>query len=218
MIDKIKLANPGIPIYTIDDCRFKRFGLPVNLRYSNELVDYLNLKTGIPESGNKYIVSDTNAERLNVMQELENDFYGKMAIEIGWCNGHNTMLNALEYHKGNEIDVAATPSVLLLASLPDIKDGKISTADIEAFYLDKGQAVELYGTTLHYSPCAVSAAGFKMGVILPRGTNEHIDLTDRKDQTLWMRNKWLLAHPNAVNLVEKGAFIGIKGKNLEIRY
>lgn len=218
MLDRIRKLNPDIPIYTIDDIHFKRYGLPANLSYVDEFIDYLNAKTEIPQTGNKYVASDAGAERLNLMNEMQNHFYGEMPVEIGWCNGHNQKLNAMEYHKGNEVDVAATPSVLLLASVTDVKDGKLSSSDIEAFYMEKGQAVELFGTTFHFSPCAVSAEGFRMGIILPRGTNEQIDLTTKKDATLWMRNKWLFAHPDAANLVERGAYIGISGDNIEIRF
>ena len=83
--------------------------------------------------------------------------------------------------------------------------------DLEAFYMEGGSAVELYATTLHFSPCEVGTDGFKMGIILPNGTNMPIDLGKRHDPTLWMRNKWLFAHPDAEKLISNGAYEGITG-------
>ena len=51
------------------------------------------------------------------MQVSASKSFGEMEIQIGYCNGHNSMLNALEYHKSSEINVAATDAVLLLGSI-----------------------------------------------------------------------------------------------------
>lgn len=216
MIEEIRKYNPDIQIHHINDSNFTRYGKIINDFDFTGLIDYLDKHTQVPQQGNQYVASDENAERLEVKSNLENWFYGRMPLEIGYCNGHNQKLNALEYHKGSEIDVAVTPSVLLLGSITDIKEEKIQTRDLEAFYIEQGMTVELYGTTLHFSPCEVTKAGFKMGIILPKGTNEAIDLADRRDLMLWMRNKWLYAHPLADHLITKGAYQGIEGKMLEI--
>jgi len=216
MMSQISEYSPNVQIYSINDENFRRYGKKITGFDFTEFIEYLNTKTQIPQYGNKYVASDQYAEKLALLQELEDWFYGGMPLEIGWCNGHNKELNALEYHKSSEIDVAATSSILLLGSILDIKEGKIDVTDIEAFYIEQGQAVELYGTTLHYSPCEVSDSGFRMGIILPRGTNEAIDLKERIDPTLWMRNKWLLAHPDADNLIGRGAYAGITGEMIKI--
>jgi hypothetical protein len=216
--DIIRHFNPEMQIYNIDDSHFLRYGKKVECYDFTELVEYLNRETSIPECGNVYIASDGRAEKLKIFDEMENWLYGGMPLQIGWCSGHNTKLNALEYHRSSEVDVAATPSILLLASITDIRGGKISSDSIEAFFIERGQAVELFSTTLHFSPCPMSDSGFKMGIILPKGTNEPIDLSGSRDVTLWMRNKWLFAHPKAVHLTEKGAYSGITGKMPEIQY
>ena len=38
--------------------------------------------------------------------ELQKKGYGELPIQIGYCNGKNYKLNALEYHRSSEIDVA----------------------------------------------------------------------------------------------------------------
>ena len=144
-----------------------------------------------------------------------------MPLQIGYCNGRNSKLNAYEYHKGSEIDVAVTPLVLLLAPRQAIREGKLDTAETKAFYLPAGVAVELYATTLHYSPCKVSDEGFKCLVVLPKGTNLPMEaappVRDGEDRWLRVANKWLLAHPESP-AAAKGAYVGLTGENLEILY
>ena len=49
-------------------------------------------------------------------KEIEKIFYGELPIQIGYCNGHNELLNAVEYHRSSEINLAATDAVLILGS------------------------------------------------------------------------------------------------------
>ena len=63
-----------------------------------ELLEELKEKTPCPSSC-VYEPSITNFEKLPVKKTLENTFYGELPIEIGYCNGHNTKLNAVEYHR-----------------------------------------------------------------------------------------------------------------------
>ena len=61
------------------------------------------------------------------------------------------MLNALEYHRSSEANVAVTDIILLLGQQSDItEDFTYDTAQLEAFFIPAGTAVELYATTLHY--------------------------------------------------------------------
>lgn len=218
MLETLRKLNPDLPIGLVTSPEFGRFGRVVQMPEMDGFIRYLDRETDIPETGNRYVASDGGAEKPELMQRIQKLIYGGMPIEMGWCSGHNTKLNALEYHKGSEVDVAASASVLLLASLFDVREGKLDSKLVEGFYLQKGQAVELYATTLHYSPCAVTGKGFKMGVILPKGTNEPIDRSEYATTMLWARNKWLLVHPDAENLIGKGACACISGKNLEVRY
>lgn len=215
-IEKIRSLNPGVKIYPVSDLRFRRYGRLVTEYDFAGYTAYLEKSTAVPDEGNVYTASDPEAEKLPLKAELEDIFYGGMPLEMGFCNGHNRVLNALEYHKGSELDVAATPSVLIIGSIADIRGGKIDVSDLETFYMERGEAVELYATTLHFSPCETVREGFKMGIILPRGTNTPLDPGARPDKTLWMRNKWLYAHPRAARLVDGGAYIGITGGMPEI--
>ena len=157
-------------ILKVTDPAFKRYGRVVeNVDFSG-LVEELK-KTPVPE-GVVYEPSVEALEAQPVMEELSRVVYGEMPIQIGYCNGHNTMLNALEYHRDSEINVAATDAVLMLGLQTDVEeDHTYDTSRVEAFLVPAGTAVEVYATTLHYAPCHVTKEGFQVAVVLPRGTN-----------------------------------------------
>ena len=138
-----------------------------------------------------------------------------MPIQIGYCNGHNHLLNAVEYHRDSEINIAVTDLILILGKEQDItEDHTYDSSKMEAFLIPAGTTIEVYATTLHYAPCNVAASGFKCVVVLPKGTNTDITLEEKhtpEDDLLFARNKWLLSHPDA-NIA--GSVAGIKGENL----
>ena len=61
-----------------------------------------------------YVPSVEELEALDVAKALQNKGFGGIPIEIGYCNGHNKKLNAVEYHRSSEINVAVTDLVLLI--------------------------------------------------------------------------------------------------------
>ena len=108
--------------------------------------------TPVPEDV-VYVPSCEEMEALDVAKELQNKGFGGLPIQIGYCNGHNKKLNAVEYHRNSEINVAVTDLVLLLGCQQDIEeDFTYDTSKIEAFLVPAGTGIEVYGTTLHYAP------------------------------------------------------------------
>ena len=108
--------------------------------------------------------------------DLKMRVYGELPIQIGYCNGHNSKLNALEYHRSSEVNVAVTDIILLLGSEQDIApDFTYDTSKVEAFLVPAGTGIEVYGTTLHYAPCGVDGNGFKAVVVLPTGNKYRSD-------------------------------------------
>jgi hypothetical protein len=211
--------NEGISIKEIHDGSFAPYGKVISAYDFSDLLNYMEKETVIPQEGNIYKASVTGLEEFPLKEKLENGFYGEMPIQIGYCNGRNSNLNGLEYHIGSEINVAATDLVLMLGRLQDIVHDQYRSGDVEAFFVTKGTAIQLYETTLHFSPCKTASEGFKCIVILPRGTNEPLksDKAIYGDKFLFARNKWLLAHPDRKTLIEKGALPGITGENIELK-
>lgn len=209
-------------ILQITDPAFRKYGRVITNVDFTGLVEELK-KTDIPK-GVVYEPSVPELEALPVRTQLRRVTYGEMPIQIGYCNGHNIMLNAVEYHRDSEINVAADEVVLLLGMLQDVAaDFTYDTSKMEAFLIPAGTAVELYATTLHYAPCGRDGAGFRVAIVLPKGTNypledkhEAMDNTGAMSEDSLLRavNKWLIGHPEGG--LEEGAFLGLKGFNLSI--
>ena len=152
-------------------------------------------------------------------EELGEALFGGMPFQLGCCNGHNTKLNCLEYHRDSEFNLGTEDFVLLLAKMDDIENDILDTAKAKAFFVPKGVLVEVYATTLHYAPCHNDPEkGFRVLVALPLNTNTDYRPGKGKntlDKSLWARNKWLLAHPESGEAAQ-GAYVGLTGENIDI--
>ena len=117
-----------------------------------------------------------------------------------------------------EENTGSTDGITIFNSKMEIQDQMLQMA--ERYTEQTGVPVEVYATTLHYAPCHIDAeAGFRVAVVLPRGTNEPLPErgaahTD-EDKLLTHVNKWLIAHPES-GLDKTGALVGLKGENITI--
>lgn len=200
----------------VTDPAFKAYGRVITGYDFSGLLKAME-QTPLPEDV-IYIPSLPEMEALPAAKELENGIYGQMPIQIGCCNGHNKKLNAVEYHRDSEVDIAVDDLILILGKQQDIEeDHTYDTSRMEAFLVPAGTAVEVYATTLHYAPCHVKDEGFRCVIVLPRDTNldmEPVEVKDPEDRLLFARNKWLIGH--AEGGLPEGAFIGLKGENLSV--
>lgn len=218
MLDLLKQLNPALTLADVREKSFMRYGRVLN-NFDFVEIEKLMKETKIPTNGNEYVPSVDFLEYGIVKPSVEKLYFGGMSVQIGYCNGKNSSLNGLEYHKGSEINVAITDFVLMLGHVNDIENGNYSVDELECFFVPKGTAIEMFQTTLHLAPCKVSDAGFKCVVILPFGTNSPL-LEEEKglDDFLFMRNKWLLSHPENERFMSMGAKDGIIGPNISVRY
>lgn len=180
--------------------------------------------TNCPKDAVVYEPGDASLEGLPILKEFSDGAYGGMPIQIGYCNGHNTKLNCLEWHRGSELNIPTTDMILLVATMSDIKKGKLNTDTVQAFRAPAGTIVQVYETTLHYAPCCnVTEDGkvsetFHVAIVLPKDTNTakpELKVRDFEDKLLWAKNKWLLAHPDSSE-AKQGAYVGLTGKNIDI--
>ncbi|MCM1251975.1 MAG: DUF4867 family protein [Clostridium sp.] len=204
-------------IKKITDPAFRKYGRVIQGIDFSDLVEAIKKETPLPD-GVAYEPSIAALEAVKSAKELQKRAYGELPIEIGYCNGHNYKLNAIEYHRSSEINVAATDAILIVGLQQDITDDfTYDTSLMEAFLVPAGTAVEIYATTLHYAPCSADENGFKVGIVLPAGTN--YPLTEKhegwEDALIAAQNKWLIGH--AEGGLDAGAHIGLKGKNLDVR-
>lgn len=200
----------------VTDAAFRKYGKVVEGIDVSNLLEVL-ASTPLPDEV-VYEPSVEKLEALSVFEELQRKTYGESPIQIGYCNGKNYQLNALEYHRSSEINVAGTDAILLVGAVQDVtEDFTYDTSLVEAFLLPKGTAVELYATTLHYAPCSADENGFQVAIVLPRGTNFPLEEAHKEgeDKLLTAKNKWLIGHPEA-GLAE-GTHLGLIGKNICVK-
>lgn len=204
-------------IKKVTDPSFRKYGRVVQGIDFTDLVEAIKRETPLPD-GVAYEPSIKALEETTAAKALQRRTYGELPIEVGYCNGHNYKLNAIEYHRSSEINVAATDAVLIVGMQQDITDDfKYETAKMEAFLVEAGTAVEIYATTLHYAPCSANEGGFKVGIVLPAGTNYPLEESHEgwEDSLITAQNKWLIGHEEGG--LDAGAHIGLIGKNLDIR-
>lgn len=214
MLQKLKEMNPSMKIYSVYDKEFKNYGCIIN-NYNTAEIIFKCEKIEMPKFGSVYQASVSELEQTSIYDDIKNEVFGEMDIQIGICQGYNDTLNALEYHKCSELNIAVTDMVLFLGLEQEIENGKYDSANVKAFYVPKGEMIEMYATTLHYCPCQVSQKGFSSVVILTKGTNTI--LTNKpKDKLITNKNKWLFCHRDCKELIELNVVIGIEGENYRI--
>ncbi|MBQ7916625.1 MAG: DUF4867 family protein [Firmicutes bacterium] len=206
-------------IYSVYDPAFKPYGRVVE-GMEDVIAQILPVLAESPlPDGVGYVPEYAPLQELPAAEAVSLHLYGGMPVQLGWCNGHNTKLNCLEYHRDSEFNLGTEDFVLLFAKQSEIQDGVLDTSKVKAFWVPAGIMVECYATTLHYAPChADGAKGFKVLIALPKGTNTakpDIHVKCWEDRLMTARNKWLLAHPETSE-AKNGAYVGLTGENIDI--
>lgn len=224
-IETLRELNPGLTCISVQDILFAQFGrtffhpqIETILMQAEPIIP-----TALEE--NSYVASVPELEALPG-RELYDQIFGEIPLQVGYVAGPNMSLNGLEYHKSSEVLIALTEQVLLLGTWEDIDtDWHYDSSKVIALFVKRGEILELFPRVLHFSPCRLKDDGFKSLIILPKGTNtalsQHIlgqRKTGTESQCLFMKNKWLLAHPERKPLMKKGAYPGIQGDNIVVHY
>ena len=222
-------------IHSIYDDEFKTYGRVLNdvpSELTEPLVAVMREHVALPEpTGTAYEPSMPVLEDVDTAAKLGLVCFGGLPFQLGCVRGRNTKLNCLEYHRSSEFNLGTDDFILLLAHEWDIEhdeDGKpfLDTAKIQAFRAPAGVLIEVFATTLHYTPCHADAqAGFRVLVALPRGTNEKFDAAGKQAvadvldyadaETLWSANKYQLVHAESPKAAQ-GAYIGLRGENWDL--
>lgn len=219
MLDDLREKNPGLLIRHIQDESFRKYGRIIDKYDFRLLKKWATENIAVPEKGNQYIASSPQLEGLKAYKELSEEFFGEMPIQIGYCSGNGCTLNALEYHKCSEINIAVTDYVILVGLRSDIDNWCYPSASVEAFFVPAFTSYEMFATTLHFAPCKTSEEGFKQVIVLPKGTNDPLANTQRsegEDRLLFGKNKWLMIHPEHPVLKNSAAHKGITGENIQV--
>lgn len=78
-----------------------------------------------PAAGTDYCPEDPSLQELPAAAEVSEHLFGGMPCQLGWCNGRNTKLNCLEYHRDSEFNLANEDFILLLARRDEIENGRL---------------------------------------------------------------------------------------------
>ena len=140
-------------ILPVSDPAFKPYGRIVEGYDVSGLLKAL--ATTPVTDGVVYVPHDDVLGRADGADQLGDAMFGGMPFQLGWCNGHNTKLNCLEYHRDSEFNLGCEDFILLIATLADLENDKLDTAKVKAFRVPAGVLVEVYATTFHYAPCHV---------------------------------------------------------------
>ena len=229
-LEELRKKN-SVCIKSVKDPAFLSYGRVIEGHDFSDLISYMQEKTEVPSEGNVYVASVPGMEALPSAEVIKKVVFGDMPIQIGYCNGRNTTLNGFEYHKAAELNIAVTDLMLFLGHSWDIGPGLSYPGDkAEVFFVEKGTAVEMFGTTLHLSPACACEGGFKDVVVLPRGVNTPLSEAEKnacdaafaagdyEARLLLQRGKWVIAHPERQPLIKQGACPGVSGENTELKY
>lgn len=214
--------NSTSMILSVQSSRFKQYGQILEGLDVQDLLDKAAAITPIPEEGTIYVPSLKDLEGFAVVEALA-PYYDNNPIQVGFCNGRNQSMNGLEYHKSPEVIMAVTDCVLFLCPFDHLQNFEsVRSIDAELFYLPKGCVVLIKANVLHLAPCMVEQQGFQAIIILPKDTNEPLDKEEieirdksqnKEDRLLFKKNKWMLAHPERIQLVSQNVHVGLVGEN-----
>lgn len=231
---RLRAANPSLELFAAEAPEFAEFGRLAGGLPTGPLVEWMSAYVPIGEAvayqrsvgaledlaGPQGQGPQGQGLRARTWKQYASTvFFGGQAAEVGWVAGKNARLNAFEYHKSSELLVAATDLVLLLGRLSELKDfARFDSSRVRGFVVARGTALELYASTLHFSPIMAEPSGFRAAIILPLGTNAPLEGMDTglpgEEGLLWAERKWLLACPDS-KPAANGARVGME--NVEVR-
>ena len=222
-LTRLEKANPELGLLSVEAPEFGRYGRVLSEYDPAEIIERaLEL---LPES--EEVVYEASVGALEkpsaFSRAIARSVFGGMPVQVGWCYGQNSRMDAVEYHKGIEVLVCLTDVVLLVGDLRDVAYGGEISYDskrIAAFFAPRGSVVEFHAWNLHFAPIHAHRGGrFATLVYLAKGTNEPLSYSVERvgeSRLLLAMNKWLIAHPDAVALAEGGAYVGITGENIVV--
>ncbi len=204
-------------LYTTADAEFALYGRKLDIDCSELLEAAKGIE--LPKEGSLYHAEEEAFAKTEIANYFRETVFGELPIEMGYCFGHSNRLNALEWHKNSEINIAVTDMVLLLGKQEQMTPyGHFDSGDCKAFLIKQGECIEVYATTLHFCPCEVSEAGFGCVVVLPKDTNLPLDKEPSSDPLLFRKNKWIIAHVDNAPLIARGVVGNLTGVNYTVSY
>ena len=228
LLRKLEQANPDLAVRSVNDDEFSFYGRLLMAYDAGEML--ARASAHLPDIPNA-VVYEPSVAALEAPSTLNTriaqQVFGGMPVQVGWCYGQNVRMGALEYHKSSEVLVCLTDVVLLVGYVDDIimnetgQEFCYDAYEVLAFLAPAGAVIEFHPWCLHFAPIHARAGeGFATLVYLPKGTNEPPPFAPERTgegKLLFGVNKWLIAHADATELVEQGAYVGILGEDIIVQ-
>lgn len=216
-LNQLRKLNKHVKIKGITNKAFIKYGKIVTAYDFSGVISYIENKTPVPEEGMLCVNYVDNIEIIEEATKLKHNFFGEMDIQIGYINGANYNLNFMQYNKTNQILIAVTDIIIFVGKVQDIKEEQYDSSKAEIFFVPSGVAIELYSTTLLSPPCNMEEGGYRAVSIQLRGTGSSLKIENKDQKFLHSKNKWIIAHEEALDCIDYNMQAGIIGENIEIR-
>lgn len=218
LFTRCQFSNKHLHLKMITGSSFRKYGAIHDVGELSDYIAFLNRQEiGASMGDETYIPSSPELEEMITSMYFKTNLFGAVDCQIGWYTGKANKLNALEFHKCAEILYLISPAVLLLGAVGDLECNTYHSDRLDAFFVPALTCVELFSSTLHFSPLAVMESGVRQIVVQQKNTNTpNLVKVDKKleiDRLLLERNKWVIAHAEAKSLVDAGAYVGLVGEN-----
>ena len=98
-------------IYKVTDPEFRPYGRVIEGCQTGEILKVLEEQTPLPE-GTVYVADFDPIRSLEEAKRLSITLFGGVPAQFGFCNGHNTKLNCLEYHRCSEFNLGTEDFII----------------------------------------------------------------------------------------------------------
>ena len=103
MIELLKAKNPEIEFFDVREAEFLKFGRVIENLDLTEIQKAAE-KISYPQEGTTYLPSVEKFEALAIAKTIQNEFFGTLPTQVGYCFGYSKLMNATEWHFSNEIN------------------------------------------------------------------------------------------------------------------
>ena len=110
---RFRSIKKNMRIKSVFSHSFEKYGKVLTGYDVTDLLKKLDETTKKPDNAVIYEPGDAGLEALPIAKEFSDNAYGGMPIQVGYCNGNNTKLNCLEWHRGSELNIPSNDMELL---------------------------------------------------------------------------------------------------------
>ena len=218
MIRSLQEMNPNVKIHDVGEKGFSRYGRILSYD-ARAVIDHLAKEEAVfsklPKA--RYVTDRADLHDFPLFSTIQKEIYGELAIQVGVVQGRNQYATGTEFHQGSEVNIAVTDCLLVLGDRAVlVANGSVDISQMEVYFVKKGTLLEIYDSTLHYTPIETDANGFSLVVVLIEGTNTDIDA--EAGSMLTKKNKWYVCHASQTQKIEQGAVAGLTGALLKIEH